>query len=98
VRVQARRPWDVDGRSFPVDASGADKLRAAVDYAVLVPSDHNTQPWRFKIVDETLELWADRSRALPVVDSHDRELTMSCGAALAFVASTSSSIPMAAAR
>jgi nitroreductase len=85
VSVQARRPWDVDERNLPVDASGADKLRTAVDYAVLAPSGHNTQPWRFKLVDETLELWADRTRALPVVDPHDRELTISCGAALAFV-------------
>jgi nitroreductase len=85
VSVQARRPWDVAGGSFPVDASGADKLRAAVEYAVLAPSGHNTQPWRFKLVDEALELRADRTRALPVVDPHDRELTISCGAALAFV-------------
>jgi len=85
VSVDARRAWDVAGRSFAPDASGADLLREAVDYAVLAPSGHNTQPWSFKVVDETLELWADRARALPVVDPYDRELTISCGAALAFV-------------
>jgi Nitroreductase family len=75
VSMQARRPWEVAKRSFPSDGSGADKLRAAVDYAVLAPSGHNTQPWRFKVVAEALELWADRTRALAVVDPHDRELT-----------------------
>jgi hypothetical protein len=85
VSVQARGSWDVAERTFPVGASGTDKLRAAVDYAVLAPSGHNTQPWRFNVVDQTLELWADRTRALPVVDPHDRELTISCGAALSFV-------------
>jgi nitroreductase len=69
----------------PVDGTVADELRAVVDYAVLAPSGHNTQPWQFKVVAETLELWADRRRALPIVDPHGRELTISCGAALAFV-------------
>jgi nucleotide-binding universal stress UspA family protein len=32
--------------------------------------------------DDTVELYADRTRALPVIDPDDRELTISCGAAL----------------
>lgn len=54
----------------------------ALRTAILAPSSHNTQPWRFRVDDETIELFADRSRALPVVDPHHRELIMSCGAAL----------------
>lgn len=46
------------------------------------PSSHNTQPWRFREVSHGIEIHADRSRALPVNDPHDRELTISCGAAL----------------
>ena len=58
-------------------------LRDAVRGAVRAPSSHNTQPWRFRIVgDDALELYADRTRALPVVDPRDRELTIGCGAAL----------------
>lgn len=83
--MQARRPWDVGARGLPADGTVSDELRAVVDYAVLAPSGHNTQPWQFKVVADTLELWADRRRALPIVDPHDRELTISCGAALAFV-------------
>ena len=52
-------------------------------YAVRAPSGHNTQPWRFQIAAGRLHLYADRGRALPVVDPEDRELVMSCGAALA---------------
>lgn len=51
-------------------------------YAILAPSSHNTQPWLFRVGDGTLELCANRSRALPVIDPEDRELLMSCGAAL----------------
>lgn len=67
---------------FPITGTTQDKLRAAVRYAVRAPSSHNSQPWRFQLVGDLLELRADRSRALPVVDPDDRELIISCGAAL----------------
>ncbi len=47
--------------------------------AVAAPSAHNTQPWRFRLLRETLDLIADRTRALPANDPYDRELTISCG-------------------
>jgi hypothetical protein len=57
-------------------------LRLAIEYAVLAPSSHNTQPWLFRVHDNNLELYADRERGLKVVDPEQRELVMSCGAAL----------------
>lgn len=74
--------WRLDERALGADASAADKLRFALRYAVLAPSSHNTQPWRFIVNGETVTLNADRLRALPVADPYDRELIMSCGAAL----------------
>jgi hypothetical protein len=53
-----------------------------VAYAILAPSSHNSQPWHFVVQERSLLLCADRTRALPVVDPFDRELTISCGAAL----------------
>lgn len=50
--------------------------------ATLAPSSHNTQPWRFRLIGENIDLIADRTRALPANDPFDRELTISCGAAL----------------
>ena len=58
------------------------KLITAVEHAVLAPSSHNTQPWQFRLIEDGLQLFADRSRALPVVDPHDRALVISCGASL----------------
>jgi hypothetical protein len=57
-------------------------LESCVSLATLAPSTHNTQPWHFRVRGECVELIADRSRALPVSDPEDRELTISCGAAL----------------
>ena len=75
-------PWAVSEADFPRDGLVRDWLRFAVRYAVLAPSSHNSQPWLFHFDGATLELYADRTRALPVADPHDRELVMSCGAAL----------------
>ena len=57
-------------------------LHSALGYAILAPSSHNTQPWLFKIKDSSIELYADKSRSLKVIDPEDRSLIMSCGAAL----------------
>ncbi len=73
---------DLDAPKFPESRSDGAKLAYLVRYAVRAPSNHNSQPWRFRLAGDTLSLFADRTRALPVVDSDDRELLMSCGAAL----------------
>jgi nitroreductase len=57
-------------------------LRRAIEVATRAPSSHNTQPWIFHLHQDHIELVADRTRALPVNDPFDRELTISCGAAL----------------
>lgn len=111
-------PWAVDPAAFPPQDSRA-RLRFLVTYAVLAPSGHNTQPWRFVLRDDathaprpgcanhapraggashtpracgdsyspracgaTLDIRADRTRSLPVVDPDGRALVMACGAAL----------------
>jgi len=82
MSITSLNPWDVRETDFPATGRPAEQLRFLLRYAVLAPSGHNTQPWLFKIDDDAVELYADRTRALPVVDPDDRELTISCGAAL----------------
>jgi hypothetical protein len=74
--------WGIEAASFPRHGTLREKLSFLVGYAILAPSGHNAQPWLFSIADDTIELYADRARALPVFDPEDRELTISCGAAL----------------
>ena len=58
------------------------EARWAVEQAAMAPSIHNTQPWRFRVVGGTFELYADTSRVLSACDPDGRELVVSCGAAL----------------
>lgn len=58
------------------------QLEPLIEAAILAPSSHNTQPWIFKLSNNCVSLVADRTRALPVNDPDDRELVISCGAAL----------------
>lgn len=57
-------------------------LRHAAVRAVLAPSVHNTQPWRLVLGPDRLEVHADWSRWLPVLDGRGRQLLLSCGCAL----------------
>jgi len=59
-----------------------DRLHGYIRAAASAPSSHNTQPWFFRITADAIDLFADRTRGLPVNDPHDRELLISCGCAL----------------
>lgn len=75
-------PRDVKPEGFPMSAPRHGQLKYALQYAVLAPSTHNSQPWLFRVTDESVFLFADRSRGLPAMDPEDRCMLMSCGAAL----------------
>jgi nitroreductase len=75
-------PWSIDDSEFYELESREDEMAFLLRYAVLAPSGHNTQPWRFAIVPEGIEVFADYTRRLPNVDPGDRELLMSVGAAI----------------
>lgn len=82
AQSRPRRPeYSRDG-DFPLDGSPEAKWHCLLSYAVLAPSNRNSQPWRWHINADAIELYADRTRALPYLDPDNRELTMSCGAAL----------------
>ncbi|MCE7002076.1 nitroreductase [Kibdelosporangium philippinense] len=54
----------------------------ALEAAILAPSPHNTQPWRFEVTGDQVDVLLDESRVLAVADPGGREARMSCGAAL----------------
>lgn len=66
------------GEAAPIPA---DQVGYLIATAARAPSVHNTQPWRFKISRDTIELYADPGRRLRM-DPLGREMLISCGAAL----------------
>lgn len=56
--------------------------RDAVEMAVRAPSVHNSQPWRWRIHRDRIDLYADTRRQLIATDPLARAMIVSCGAAL----------------
>jgi hypothetical protein len=65
-------------RTVPIPADQVDYL---ITTAARAPSVHNTQPWRFRVGPDAIEVYADPRRKLRV-DPVGREMLISCGAAL----------------
>jgi nitroreductase len=57
-------------------------LAGAVTDALRAPSVQNTQPWKWRILRDAVQLYADEDRHLYVTDPEQRDLILSCGAAL----------------
>lgn len=72
---QTRRPPEKD-------LTMSAQMRELVRYAVLAANGHNTQPWKFTLKEDVIEIHPDYTRRLPVVDPQDRELWISLGCAL----------------
>ena len=52
-----------------------------VRQAILAPSSHNTQCWRFQIAEKSISIGPDPARRCPVVDPDDHHLFVSLGCA-----------------
>jgi hypothetical protein len=57
-------------------------LEAAARASLRAPSVFNTQPWRWRIAGDLMELSSDPDRRLGVTDAEGRLLLLSCGGAL----------------
>lgn len=60
-------------------ATGVDRILLA---AAMAPSSHNTQPWRFRVDSQKVDLIGDTSRTMGKADPRLRELHVSLGCAL----------------
>jgi len=75
-------PWQINEQDFPREGSATDKLKFLLRYAILAPSSHNSQPWKFHIRGSEIDVFADKDRWLKVADADQRELYVSVGCAL----------------
>jgi nitroreductase len=79
----------IDGKACPAGKAAmnapfpdADTLRTILTLATRAPSIHNTQPWRWRVGAERLDLYSESERQLQTTDPDGREETVSCGVAL----------------
>ena len=74
--------WNVEEYEFPRHGTMDEKLKFLLNYAILAPSLHNSQPWQFAVRGSEIHVLADRTRQLLVADADARELYISVGCAL----------------
>jgi len=73
------KPWHINYNDFYSLKYTADKLRFLLKFAVLAPSTHNSQPWKFIISDSGVLVVPELGRTLPVTDPEYRLLCISLG-------------------
>jgi hypothetical protein len=67
---------------FAQEDTMSQQMLELIRYATLAANGHNTQPWKFAVRQDGIEIHPDYSRHLPVVDPEHRELWISLGCAL----------------
>jgi len=78
----SQEAWNIKESDFPTNDGAKEKLTFLLNYAILAPSSHNSQPWRFNVTNDSILVFADKSRRLQVADADQRELYISLGCAL----------------
>lgn len=71
--------WDIKEADFPETGSMEQKIKFLINYGLLAPSTHNTQPWMFTIKERTLAIRPNLRYRLPEADPSDRNLFISLG-------------------
>ncbi len=75
--------WSVDVADFEKLETEVEKVKFLINFAVLAPSSHNSQPWEFKIKNEnTISVFINPARRLPQSDVNNRQLYISLGCAI----------------
>ena len=70
------------GEAVPLLGSLEGQFVFLLHFATRAPSTHNTQPWKFRVSMDGVEVFADYTRRMPVADPGGREMLMSIGAAV----------------
>jgi nitroreductase len=64
------------------DFPDSETIRTALTMAIRAPSVHNTQPWLWRVGENSIHLYSNPSLQLPNTDPDSRDLMISCGIAL----------------
>jgi nitroreductase len=69
---------------WEIDRSGSHgrNLAGCLEAGTLAPSVHNSQPWRFRVAPDRIDVMLDKDRVLPAIDPQAGEAWISVGAAI----------------
>jgi len=79
MKRQNYMAWEINSRDFPYDGNFRAQASFLIRYAILAPNSHNTQPWKFNISNNFIEVCPDCTRSLSYSDRTHRELYLSLG-------------------
>jgi nitroreductase len=74
--------WNINTNDFPSGGAMEEKIFFILRYGILAPSGHNSQPWNFKITDNSILLTSNKNRSLSKSDPDKKILTLSFGCLL----------------
>ena len=81
LRMGSAGEYDKAGAAMRAALGTKPDLKELVRFATLAANGHNTQPWRFRIAEQSIRVMPDFSRRTPVVDPDDHHLYASLGCA-----------------
>ena len=76
------RAWDVNIEEFYKQKTDRDRTAFLVRFAVLAPSSHNAQPWKFAVSDDAIAVMPDTARMLGISDADGRHMHIAMGCAI----------------
>ena len=65
------KPWNININDFPSDGTEREKLIFLLNFAILAPSGHNSQPWNFSVSGNSISIFVDEKRSLSESDPFD---------------------------
>src|SRR3546814_6757564 len=81
-RMGSTEDYDASVASSRALLSEHPDSRELIRYATLAANGHNTQPWRFRLGTDRIDILPDLTRRTPVVDPDDHHLFASLGCAV----------------
>ena len=73
---------NINSNDFFQLASSRERIKFLLQYAILAPSTHNSQPWLFKVGESSCKIFYDRSKQILAADPIGRDLYVSFGCLL----------------
>jgi len=73
------KAWAINFDEFSKKTTDAERMAFFLSFALLAPSGHNTQPWKFKIENNTADIFFEKERLASSSDEGGRQMFVSLG-------------------